>query len=159
MNYDFEGLWFQIYSKVLKLNATLMEDALDKSQLKEVATKARIEVVKMTHNVGSGHTGSALGLAEILTCLYFKELEIDPDNPEWPDRDRLILSKGHSCPILYALLALKGYFSLEELRTLRQIGSRLQGHPDMNKTPGVDMTTGSLGAGLSIGVGMALCSK
>ena len=121
-------------------------------RLIEVSKKARIEVIKMTHTVGSGHTGSALGLAEILTCLYFKELDIDPDNPEWPDRDRMILSKGHSCPILYALLALKGYFSLEELRTLRQIGSRLQGHPDMSKTPGVDMTSGSLGAGLSIGV-------
>jgi len=128
-------------------------------RLKEVATNARIEVVKMTHTVGSGHTGSALGLSEILTCLYFKELRIDTSNPGWSDRDRLILSKGHACPILYAMLALKGYFSLEELKTLRQIGSRLQGHPDMKKTPGIDMTTGSLGAGLSIGVGMALCAK
>jgi len=128
-------------------------------KLKEIANKSRIEVVKMTHTVNSGHTGSALGLAEILTCLYFKELRIDTGSPQWPDRDRLILSKGHACPILYAVLALKGYFSLDELKTLRQVGSRLQGHPDMKKTPGIDMTTGSLGAGLSIGVGMALCAR
>lgn len=113
----------------------------------------------MTCAAGSGHPGGSLGAADIVTALYFYVLRVDPSNPHWPDRDRFILSKGHACPILYAALAHRGYFPRETLYTLRQTGSILQGHPDMVKTPGVDMTTGSLGNGLAAGVGMALSGR
>lgn len=119
----------------------------------------RRTTLEMITHAGSGHPGGALSCVEILACLYFRVLRIDPDNPRWPGRDRFILSKGHSCPALYATLAARGFMKADELMTLRAIGGRLQGHPDMKKTPGVDMTSGSLGQGLSAGLGMALAGK
>ncbi len=116
----------------------------------------RRHILTMIHAAASGHPGGSLSAADILTALYFHTLRIDPRNPTWAERDRFILSKGHACPVWYSCLAQRGFFPVEELVTLREIHSRLQGHPDMNKTPGVDMTTGSLGQGLSIGLGMAL---
>lgn len=113
----------------------------------------------MVHEAGSGHPGAALSCVEIVTALYFRVMRIDPADPRWHERDRFILSKGHACPVQYAALARRGFFPVAELDTLRRINSRLQGHPDMNKTPGVDMTAGSLGNGLSCGVGMALAAK
>jgi len=127
--------------------------------LEETARAVRYHVIDMIYTVQSGHPGSSLSIVEIMTALYFNYAKIDPRNPLWPDRDRIVLSKGHACPTWYACLALKGYFPLETLKTLRQFESLLQGHPDKNKTPGVDMTSGSLGHGLSIGVGMALESR
>ena len=123
--------------------------------LAEKAREVRSRVLDMIYKAKSGHPGGALSAADIVTALYFDILRIDPGNPRWPDRDRFLLSKGHACPVLYACLAMRGYFGLEHLDTLRQFGSILQGHP-IRKTPGVDMTTGSLGHGLSIGLGMAL---
>jgi transketolase len=113
----------------------------------------------MIYTAQSGHPGSSLSAVEIMVALYFDLARLDPKNPGWPDRDRIILSKGHGCPVWYACLALRGYFPIEELKTLRKFESILQGHPDKLKTPGIDMTTGSLGQGLSIGVGMALEAK
>jgi transketolase len=128
-------------------------------QLQLTAWQLRYKGMEMIIKAGSGHPGPILSVADIITTLYFRELRIDPQNPEWPERDRMILSKGHACPILYAALARKGYFPEELLWSLRQPGSKLQGHPDMKKLPGIDMTTGSLGNGLSAGVGMALAGK
>lgn len=127
--------------------------------LEEIATKIRKNVVEMTHIAGSGHPGGSLSVADIISALYFNIMNVDPKNPRNDNRDRLVLSKGHSCPALYAALSLKGFFPIEELSTLREIGSILQGHPDMKKTPGVDMTTGSLGQGLSAAVGIAMAQK
>ena len=127
--------------------------------LRRTAMDLRRNILQMIHAAGSGHPGSALSSADLLTVLYWDELNVDPGDPRWPDRDRLLLSKGHACPVLYAALAMKGYFGLEHLDRLRQIDGILQGHPDMNKTPGVDYTTGSLGHGLSIGLGMALAAR
>jgi len=127
--------------------------------LKEKSKEVRIHIIDMIYQACSGHPGGALSAADIMTALYFDILNIDPNHPDWPDRDRFILSKGHACPVWYACLSLRGYFSKEELKTLRKCESILQGHPDMKKTPGVDMTTGSLGQGLSLGVGMALEGK
>jgi transketolase len=127
-------------------------------KLRETAREVRYNVVDMVHHVQSGHIGGSLSAAEVLTALYFDIMRIDPQNPDWPDRDRFLMSKGHACPVLYAGLALRGFFPLEELRTLRQFESRLQGHPVI-KTPGVDMTTGSLGIGFGVAVGMALEAK
>jgi transketolase len=127
--------------------------------LTEKAKEVRFHIVDMIYHAQSGHPGGALSAADFMTALYFDVLHIDPQNPHWPERDRVILSKGHACPVWYACLALRGYFALEHLQTLRQFESILQGHPDMIKTPGVDMTTGSLGQGLSTGVGMALEGK
>lgn len=128
-------------------------------ELKKIAAELRIDVIDMIHTAGSGHPGGSLSAADIVTVLYFHSLNIDPTDPNWPDRDRFIMSKGHACPIWYAALAKKGYFDKKHLSTLRKINSILQGHPDMLKTPGIDMTTGSLGNGLSAGVGMALSAK
>lgn len=128
-------------------------------RLEEIAVKIRKDIIKMIHKAKSGHPGGALSAADIVTALYFRVMKIDPQNPHWEERDRFILSKGHACPALYAALAERGYFGIEHLDTLRTYHSMLQGHPDMNKTPGVDMTAGSLGNGLSIGVGMALAGK
>ena len=130
-----------------------------KRQLEEIACKVRIGIIEGVHAAKAGHPGGSLSIAEILTYLYFKEMNIDPQNPKDPKRDRFVLSKGHAAPALYATLAQRGYFSPDELITLRQIGSRLQGHPDMKNIPGVDMSTGSLGQGISAAVGMALSSK
>ena len=119
----------------------------------------RIGIIEGVHAAKAGHPGGSLSIAEILTYLYFKEMNVDPENPKAPKRDRFVLSKGHAAPALYATLALRGFFPVDELITLRQIGSRLQGHPDMKNIPGVDMSTGSLGQGISTAVGMALSSK
>ena len=134
-------------------------DATSKKQLEKIACKVRIGIIEGVHAAKAGHPGGSLSIAEILTYLYFKEMNIDPANPKDPKRDRFVLSKGHAAPALYATLAQRGYFSPDELLTLRQIGSRLQGHPDMKNIPGVDMSTGSLGQGISTAVGMALSSK
>lgn len=127
--------------------------------LKKIAIEVRKNIIEEVYSAKSGHLGGALSCADILTVLYFNQMNIDEKKPEDPNRDRLILSKGHASPALYAVLAEKGYFPKEELKNFRKIGSKLQGHPDMKNIPGVDMTTGSLGQGLSAGVGMALASK
>lgn len=136
-----------------------MVEAAKAKELQKIANQLRLDVVKMVHDAKDGHPGPALSIADIVTTLYFKELNIDPKNPRWEDRDRFILSKGHACPILYAALARRGYFSTDEFAGLRHLGSTLQGHPCMKKTPGIDATSGSLGNGLSIGVGMAIAAK
>ncbi len=131
-----------------------------RKELEEMAKKIRVDIVEMLCESGSGHPGGSLSLADIFSYLYFSGImNIDPKNPNKKDRDRIVLSKGHACPVWYAALAEKGYFDKSHLKTLRKYGSMLQGHPDMNKTPGVDMTTGSLGQGLSCAVGMALGAK
>ena len=119
----------------------------------------RRDVFTMIHECGDGHPGAALSIADLITALYFHVLRVDPKNPDWPERDRFILSKGHACPAYYAALARRGFFPVEWLPTLRRLGSPLQGHPVMNKTPGVDMTTGSLGHGIPIGAGMAAAGR
>jgi len=124
-----------------------------------MAKKLRRHVITMIATAGSGHPGGSLSAADIITALYFKVLRHNPQNPQWQDRDRFILSKGHAAPILYAALAESGYFPVEELATLRKLGSRLQGHTDRNLTPGVEMSAGSLGMGLSFGIGVALAAK
>ena len=126
--------------------------------LTEKAKEVRSRILSMIFKAKSGHPGGALSAADIVTALYFDILHVDPANPRWPDRDRFLLSKGHACPVLYTCLAMRGYFGLEHLDTLRQFESILQGHP-IRKTPGIDMSTGSLGHGLSIGLGMALDGK
>lgn len=131
-----------------------------KKKLEEKAKDIRVDIIDMLCAAGSGHPGGSLSMADMFSYLYFSgTLELDPGNPAKKDRDRIVLSKGHACPVLYAALAEKGYFDKSQLKTLRKLGSILQGHPDMNKTPGVDMTTGSLGQGLSCAVGMALGAK
>ncbi len=135
---------------------------LDKTRIKEleeIARKVRIHVVKSTHAAGSGHPGGSLSATDIITTLYFEIMKHRPDEPGWKDRDRFVLSKGHGAPALYGVLAESGYFPVEEMMTLRKLGSRLQGHPDMLKVPGIDASTGSLGQGLSIACGMALAAK
>lgn len=131
----------------------------EKKQLMAAACKVRMGAIKGVHAAKAGHPGGSLSAADLFTYLYFKELRIDPKNPKWEDRDRFVLSKGHTAPGLYAALALRGYFPEEDLLTLRQIGSHLQGHPNINLTPGVDMSTGSLGQGVSTAAGMALAAK
>ncbi|AFS79079.1 transketolase, N-terminal subunit [Gottschalkia acidurici 9a] len=128
-------------------------------EFKKIATTIRKDIIKMLNESKSGHPGGSLSAAEILTALYFKEMNIDPKNPKWEDRDRFVLSKGHASPVLYSVLAERGYFPKEELMKFRKVGSMLQGHPDMKGTPGVDMSTGSLGQGLSAASGMALAGK
>ena len=128
-------------------------------QLQINATKARMGAIIGTYNAKSGHPGGSLSAADVLTYLYFKEMNVDPSNPKWADRDRFVLSKGHSAPALYAVLALKGYFDWDELKSLRHVGAMLQGHPDMKGTPGIDMSTGSLGQGISTACGMAIAGK
>lgn len=128
-------------------------------ELKKIAVELRKSAVTMIYEAQSGHPGGALSAADIITALYFKEMNIDPSNPKWEDRDRFVLSKGHVCPILYAALGKLGYFPKEYLHKLRQEGSILQGHPDMKKCPGIDISTGSLGQGLSCAVGMAIAGK
>jgi transketolase len=129
------------------------------NELAKQARKLRKHVIEMLGEAGSGHPGGSLSAADIMTVLYWHEMNIDPARPDWPDRDRFVLSKGHAAPILYAVLAEKGYFPVEDLKTLRKIGSHLQGHPDSTKTPGVEVPTGSLGQGLSLANGMALAAK
>ncbi len=129
------------------------------SDLTETARLLRRDVVTMVHLAGDGHPGPALSVADMVTALYFRTLRIDPANPDWPQRDRFILSKGHACPVVYAALARRGFFSHDLLPSLRSLGSILQGHPDMNKTPGIDITAGSLGHGISLGLGMTLAGR
>ncbi len=128
-------------------------------ELKEIAARVRARVLLAVHHAGAGHVGGPLSCADMLVALYFHILNIDPDRPNWEDRDRFILSKGHSTIALYTVLAERGYFPLEELFTFDAIDSRMQGHPDMTKTPGIDMSSGSLGQGLSPGLGMALGAR
>ncbi len=134
-------------------------DAALKEQLEITACKVRMGIIEGVHSAKSGHPGGSLSVADILTYLYFVHMNIDPKNPKMENRDRLVLSKGHAAPALYSVLANRGYFDTSLLTTLRQIGSILQGHPDMKHIPGVDMSTGSLGQGISAAVGMALSAK
>ncbi|MBR2736221.1 MAG: transketolase [Firmicutes bacterium] len=133
--------------------------AIDRNYLEEQAGKIRIDIIRQIHAAGSGHPGGSLSAADIITYLYFAEMDIDPQDPGRKERDRFVLSKGHAAPALYAALAERGFFPVEDLLTLRKIGSSLQGHPDKKKIPGVDMSTGSLGQGISAAVGMALANK
>ena len=127
--------------------------------LKQTAAQIRLDIVEAVHAASSGHPGGSLSIAEIITYLYFEEMNVKADDPKWADRDRFVLSKGHTAPALYAALAEKGFFDRNELKKLRQVDSFLQGHPDMKGTPGVDMSTGSLGLGFSTACGMALAAK
>lgn len=136
----------------------IMEEA-KKRELQRIACKIRMGVLEAVHSAKSGHPGGSLSIADDLAYLYFVEMNIDPQNPEWMGRDRFVLSKGHCAPALYAALALKGYFPVEELKKLRKVNAMLQGHPDMKGTPGIDMSTGSLGQGISAACGMALSAK
>ena len=128
-------------------------------ELKALAAKIRIAALTAINSIGSGHTGGALSIADALAVLYGREMRVDPANPSWPERDKLVCSKGHAGPAVYGTLAVKGFFPYEELRTLNQGGTRLPSHCDRNKTPGIDMTTGSLGQGVSLACGMALGEK
>ena len=134
-------------------------NSTEKLVLKKLACKARMGAIEGTFNAKSGHPGGSLSATDIFTYLYFKQMNVNPQDDKNPDRDRFVLSKGHCCPSLYAVLALKGYFSIDELKTLRHVGAMLQGHPDMKSTPGIDMSTGSLGQGVSAACGMALAAK
>ncbi|MBR0379042.1 MAG: transketolase [Mogibacterium sp.] len=131
----------------------------EKKELMKTACKVRMGIIEATHAANSGHPGGSLSAAEMFTYLYFREMKVDPKEPKKADRDRFVLSKGHTAPGLYSVLANRDFFPVEELKTLRKIGSRLQGHPNMNETPGVDMSTGSLGQGVSAAAGMALAAK
>jgi transketolase len=137
--------------------ATLHLDEADLVRGK--AYRLRSHVIEMVFSGGSGHPGGSLSAADIVATLYWHVMRLDPEQPQWPDRDRLVLSKGHAAPVVYAALAEKGYFPLEALPTLRKTNTILQGHPDMRKTPGIDMTSGSLGQGLSVALGMALGAR
>ena len=132
---------------------------LDVGKLEAISKSLRVDILKMISIAGSGHPGGSLSAIDLITYLYFHQMQLDPQNPHYEERDRFILSKGHCCPALYTALSERGYFPREVLWTLRDIDGVLQGHPDMRRTPGVDMTTGSLGHGLSCGVGMAIGGK
>ena len=129
------------------------------ADLERMAATIRCDIIEMITTAQAGHPGGSLSATDIVTALYFRVMRLDPQHPDWPDRDRFILSKGHACPVWYAALAERGYFDKAHLGTLRRLNSILQGHPDMRKTPGIDMTAGSLGQGLSVGLGMALSGK
>lgn len=133
----------------------MMEERPDGKNLEELALRVRLDVLEMIRNAGSGHPGGSFSAVEILVQLYWNVLRIRPEEPDWSGRDRFILSKGHACPALYSVLARRGYFDPGELSTLRKLGSRLQGHPDMHSLPGLDASTGSLGHGLSVSCGIA----
>ncbi len=132
---------------------------MDNLELQKMANEVRKGIVTAVHSAKSGHPGGSLSAADIFTYLYFEELHIDPENPKDPDRDRFVLSKGHTAPGLYSVMAHRGYFPVEELKTLRHVGARLQGHPSMQYLPGLDMSSGSLGQGISAACGMALAAK
>ena len=129
------------------------------ARLQEIAARMRIDIIEMLAKAGSGHPGGSLSAIDILTCLYFSRMRYDPNRPDWPERDRFILSKGHAVPALYAVMAEAGYFPRQELMTLRRLNSRLQGHPVSTALPGIEACTGALGQGLSVAQGMALASK
>ena len=128
-------------------------------EYEKIAARIRMDVIEEIHSAGSGHPGGSLSAADIVTALYFREMRVDPQNPRMKGRDKFVLSKGHAAPVQYAALAEKGFFPREELLTLRKLGSRLQGHPNMKKLPGIEMSTGSLGQGFAVCVGMALAGK
>ena len=132
---------------------------MNKLELQKVANEVRKGIITSVHAAKAGHPGGSLSAADIFTYLYFEEMNVDPKDPKKADRDRFVLSKGHTAPGLYSALALKGYFPVEDLETLRHLGSYLQGHPDMKHIPGVDMSSGSLGQGISAAVGMAIAGK
>ncbi len=136
-----------------------MEKTKNIDELKEIARKLRIECLKMLHTAGCGHTGGPLGMMDLMTVLYFSVMNHDPQNPHWPDRDRFILANGHTCPALYVCLAEAGYFPKTELAKLRKLGSPLQGHPKLNVDWGIEMSTGSLGQGMSIANGIAFAAR
>lgn len=142
-----------------KNNFERKEDIMDILALKKTANEVRKGIVTAVHSAKSGHPGGSLSAADLLTYLYFEEMNIDPKDPKKADRDRFVLSKGHIAPGLYSTLAQRGFFPVEDLKTLRHVGSYLQGHPDMKHIPGVDMSSGSLGQGISAAVGMALSAK
>src|SRR2546426_10241336 len=129
------------------------------ASLKQKAVTLRKHIIRMTHNAQSGHPGGSMSAADIVTALYFHVLRVDPKNPTWPDRDRFVLSKGHACPVWYAALAERGFFPVEELLTFRKLNSRLQGHPELGTTPGVENAAGAEGQGLSFSVGLALAAR
>lgn len=131
----------------------------DLEALRETARLVRRDIVRMIHLAGSGHPGGSLSSADLVTCLYFHEMRHDPRRPDWPERDRFIMSRGHGCPAQYAAMARAGYFPRERLWTLRKLDSPLQGHPDRRRLPGIEVSTGSLGQGLSVGIGMALAAR
>jgi transketolase len=136
-----------------------MEEVMDYKEYEKIASRIRMDIIEEVHSAGSGHPGGSLSAADLLTALYFKEMNIDPLNPQMKGRDKFVLSKGHAAPVQYAALAEKGYFPKEELSTLRKIGSHLQGHPNRDKVPGIEMSTGSLGQGFAVCVGMAMANK
>ena len=139
--------------------STMVQYPMSVDELKQMAATIRCDIIDMICTAEAGHPGGSLSATDIVTALYFRLMRIDPANPRWPERDRFILSKGHACPVWYAALAERGFFDKSHLGTLRRLGSILQGHPDMNKVPGIDMTAGSLGQGLSVGIGMALAGR
>ena len=132
---------------------------MDFKEYQEIASRIRVDIVKQVHSAGSGHPGGSLSAADIVTALYFKEMNIDPENPKMEGRDKFVLSKGHAAPVQYAALAERGYFPVDELWTLRKLGSHLQGHPNRDKVLGIEMSTGSLGQGFAVCVGMAMAGK
>lgn len=136
-----------------------MEETMDIKSLEKTAAEIRCGIIKAIHNAGSGHPGGSLSAADIVTALYFDEMNVDPENPKMKGRDKFILSKGHAGPVQYSALAVKGYFPMEDFMTLRKLGSKFQGHPDMHKVPGIEMSTGSLGQGISAAGGMAMANK
>ena len=136
-----------------------MEEVMDIKSLEKTAAEIRCGIIKAIHNAGSGHPGGSLSAADIVTALYFDEMNVDPKDPKMKGRDKFILSKGHAGPVQYSALAVKGYYPMEDFMTLRKLGSKFQGHPDMNKVPGIEMSTGSLGQGISAAGGMALANK
>lgn len=131
----------------------------DVKELKKMARTIRADILRMIHKAGSGHPGGSLSATDIVTALYFNVLDVDPLRPKYEERDRFVLSKGHCCPVLYACLARRGFFDIAELDTLRKFGSKLQGHPDMNKCPGVEISAGTLGNGIGVAIGMAIAAK
>ena len=132
---------------------------MDIKSLEKTAAEVRIGIIKALSNAGSGHPGGSLSIADLITVLYFDEMNVDPSNPKMKGRDKCILSKGHANPAQYSALAVKGYYPMEELMTLRKLGSKFQGHPDMHKVPGIEMSTGSLGQGFAAANGMAIANK
>ena len=132
---------------------------MDFKKYEDIASRIRIDIIKAVHKAGSGHPGGSLSAADIVTALYFKVMNIDPKNPRMEDRDKFILSKGHAGPVQYAALGERGYYEVEDMMSLRKLGSRFQGHPNRDKVPGIEMSTGSLGQGFSVSVGMALAGK
>ena len=132
---------------------------MDFKEYEKIASRIRTDVIEEVHSAGSGHPGGSLSAADIVTALYFREMNVNPEEPKMKGRDKFVLSKGHAAPVQYAALAEKGYFPKEELLTLRKLGSRLQGHPNMHKVPGIEMSTGSLGQGFAVCVGMAMANK